>query len=99
LQGPRVHHISVPGEAAHTDGSEVAVRHYPDGLERALAELKLSSVAGTLVLVGAGLLGKVVCGETRRQGGIAIDVGSLFDAWAGLHTRRTMPAGLALPVS
>jgi hypothetical protein len=40
-----------------------------------------------LFLVAGGLLGKFYTATIRRHGGIALDVGSLVDAWTGRHTR------------
>ena len=40
-----------------------------------------------LVLVGAGLPGKLLVTEARARGGIALDLGSIFDHWLGLRTR------------
>ena len=34
---------------------------------------------GAPYLVGAGLMGKLICDQIRRSGGFAIDVGSIFD--------------------
>jgi hypothetical protein len=42
---------------------------------------------GCLVLVGAGYLGKWLVDVARAQGGVALDVGSVFDYWLGLTTR------------
>lgn len=42
---------------------------------------------GTLVLVGAGVLGKIYCYRVKQLGGVALDVGSMMDLWAGLKTR------------
>jgi hypothetical protein len=42
---------------------------------------------GRLVLVGAGYPGKWLVSEARRRGGIALDLGSIFDYWLGLNTR------------
>lgn len=42
---------------------------------------------GTLVLVGAGILSKIYCQVAADAGAVALDVGSLFDAWAGKATR------------
>lgn len=42
---------------------------------------------GTLVLVGAGIPGKVYCQWLKEAGCIAIDVGSVFDAWVGKASR------------
>jgi len=37
--------------------------------------------------VGAGYAGKIIIDEARQRGGIALDLGSIFDHWLGLHTR------------
>jgi hypothetical protein len=97
LDGPEVVNVLTPGDARHHFGHGATDPHYPEGLARLLGEIHDARVAGTVVLVGAGLLGKIVAGEARRAGGIAVDVGSLFDAWCGLRTRTSMPNDLELP--
>jgi hypothetical protein len=42
---------------------------------------------GRLVLVGAGYPGKILVNIARERGGIALDLGSIFDYWLGLRTR------------
>jgi len=42
---------------------------------------------GTVVLVGAGIPGKVYCQWLKESGCVAIDVGSVFDAWVGKASR------------
>jgi hypothetical protein len=42
---------------------------------------------GEIWFVAAGLFGKHYCETIRRRGGIAIDIGSLADQWAGYATR------------
>jgi tetratricopeptide (TPR) repeat protein len=58
----------------------------PQSLQRASAELD-EWPRGRLVLVGAGYAGKVVIDVARERGGIALDLGSIFDHWMGLNTR------------
>jgi hypothetical protein len=58
----------------------------PRSLERALGDLG-DSPKGNLVLIGAGYAGKVIVAEAKRRGGIALDLGSIFDHWLGQHTR------------
>ena len=43
---------------------------------------------GMVFLVGGGLYGKLYCNLIKSQRGIAIDLGSLFDAWLGIPSRR-----------
>ena len=42
---------------------------------------------GAPYLVGAGLMGKLICDQIRRAGGFAIDVGSIFDGWVENNSR------------
>ena len=49
--------------------------------------IRQSDLRGTLVLVGAGLFGKVYCQDARNAGAVAIDMGSAFDLLAGVSTR------------
>jgi hypothetical protein len=49
--------------------------------------LKSRDLGGTLVLVGAGLFGKVYIDDARNSGAVALDLGSAFDMLAGLATR------------
>ena len=51
------------------------------------AMLRREAGPRTLVLVGAGLFGKVYCHEAQRAGAVAIDLGSAFDLMAGVATR------------
>jgi hypothetical protein len=60
--------------------------HYPAAFERILAELSKPH-HGRLFLVAGGLLGKFYCAAIRANGGIALDIGSLVDAWTGHQTR------------
>jgi tetratricopeptide (TPR) repeat protein len=78
----------VPGEFGQPQLSDRARagRHFPDRYE-ALCESLAVPFEGALFLVGAGLLGKVYCKIIKERGGIAIDVGSVMDAWMGLNTR------------
>jgi hypothetical protein len=61
-------------------------RHYPNVFE-ALREPLSAVPRGHVVLVAAGVLGKVYCDWIKAAGGIAIDVGSAADYWCGYNTR------------
>ena len=52
-----------------------------------ILQQKLVEFPGMLFLVGGGLFGKLYCSLIKSQGGIALDVGSLLDAWVGVHSR------------
>jgi hypothetical protein len=68
-------HVVVPGPGDHV----------PDRYRTIRSEFDFSP--GTLVLVGAGIPGKVYCQWLKESGCVAIDVGSIFDAWVGRASR------------
>jgi hypothetical protein len=80
-----VHWVAVRGEAAHAGA--VAERHWPEGYAQTLQALEQVQ-PGALCLVGAGVLGKAYCAAIKARGGVAIDVGSLMDGWAGIASRQ-----------
>jgi hypothetical protein len=59
--------------------------HVPDRYREMRSELQFPE--GTLVLVGAGIPGKAYCQWLKESGCVAIDVGSVFDAWVGKASR------------
>jgi hypothetical protein len=79
----------IPEEAKFASDKDTVQRHYPERFEEIRATLKVNR-PGMLFLVGAGPLGKVYCRWIKEMGGIALDVGSIFDSWAGLKTRKFM---------
>jgi hypothetical protein len=60
---------------------------YISQLENVFSQ-RLVEHPGMVYLVGGGLYGKLYCNLIKSQGGIAIDLGSLFDAWLGIPSRR-----------
>lgn len=62
-------------------------KHYPDQYVKIESWMDKQDLKGALCLVGGGVLGKVYCNWYRDRGGIAIDIGSMFDQWAGYVTR------------
>ncbi len=77
----------VPGETRlppATRGAPAA--HFPD-VYRAVMTGLIVPRPGAVFLVAAGLLGKVYCARIKSLGGIAIDIGSVADAWMGFDTR------------
>ena len=85
---PEMKHSNL--EAAEKDTLIQADTHrtirFHEIVEHELPQL-LARHPGLVVLVGAGILGKMYCGKIKALGGIAIDVGSAMDLWAGLQTR------------
>jgi hypothetical protein len=76
----------VPGEARLPARGPISVPHFPDQFKQIMADVRVPR-PGAVVLVAAGLLGKIYCQHIRGLGGIAIDVGSVVDAWMGYGTR------------
>lgn len=64
-----------------------ATNHYPEVYDRIGRELRIESMSGQLVLIGAGVLGKIYAGWVGQAGGVALDIGSVFDGWAGVVSR------------
>ena len=65
---------------------DVSTNDYIEKLEGVLRK-QLVKFPGMLFLVGGGFYGKLYCEHIRAQGGVALDVGSLLDAWVGIHSR------------
>lgn len=61
-------------------------RTLPQSLDEVVGSLGDLS-RGRLVLVGAGYPGKWLAWVARQRGGVALDIGSVFDYWLGLNTR------------
>lgn len=88
-----------PISAEHDYPGPVTGPHYPDQYAAVRDRLTVPE-PGALFLVGAGVLGKVYCAWIRELGGVAIDVGSVLDGWAGVASRRRVawaPDLLGLP--
>ncbi|MCT4363320.1 MAG: hypothetical protein N3Z29_00240 [Synechococcaceae cyanobacterium MAG-AL1] len=78
----------IPGELNRRADAYGSDAHYPVIYGQVLAWIEASIRPGMLVLVAAGILGKIYCHAIREQGGIALDVGSVLDLCAGHgHTR------------
>ncbi|HVN01613.1 MAG TPA: hypothetical protein VMT68_15505 [Caulobacteraceae bacterium] len=61
----------------------------PSFLDRTRA--RLDAGPGVLHLVGAGPWSEIYCDWIKREGGVAVDIGSGFDLLAGLETRPIHP--------
>jgi len=79
----------LPGEKLFEEklGKEAtAGTHFPDVFDQIMHALS-RPLNGKLFLVSGGLLGKLYCAQIKKSGGIALDIGSLVDAWMGVQTR------------
>ena len=75
--------LQIPGEAGFRPDAFGSDAHYPAVFERTLATIEQRIGPGDLVLVGAGILGKIYCEAVRQRGGVAVDVGSVIDLCSG----------------
>lgn len=82
-----VHRIDVPHEYQAEPGRAYTERHWPEGYWRIMDEIQRTPAG--VYLVGAGSPGKVYAVHAAQQhGAVALEIGSLFDGWAGMtHTR------------
>lgn len=76
-----VHHIAVPGHYTWRGGQGLG--HYPE-LHKFVEQriVALGDLSGSLLLVGAGILGKHYCNLAKTRGAVALDIGAIFDSWA-----------------
>lgn len=80
---------AMPPQATH--GGLAERPHYPDRFNEVVRSLHVP-FDGAVFLIAAGQVGKVYCGEVKRRGGIAIDIGAVADAWMGLDDTRPFTA-------
>jgi len=85
--------IEIPGERLRVAEpgndsvlSEVS-SHYPVRYQQVLDKINLSTKPGSLWLIGAGLLANLYCMRVKEKGGVALDLGSLIDLYAGIKSR------------
>lgn len=81
-----VNSILIPPEKGRLSASNMAEGDHLEDHFRAISR-KCASMQGQVVLVAAGFLGKIYCSLIKEAGGVAIDIGSLADYWAGYSTR------------
>jgi hypothetical protein len=83
--------IRVPQEARTRDIALETrdMAHFPGAFKLIRDEIRDLAVPGQLVLCGAGFLGKTYCLDAFRQGAVVVDIGSVFDILAGIHSRTS----------
>lgn len=88
-----VHVVKIPAESASIpSGGGKVTSHFPEQyLDICNAIKSLSGVP--VFIVGGGILGKLYCALAKETGGVALDLGSIFDIWDGRVTRRYMKGG------
>jgi hypothetical protein len=74
---------AIPGELQQRGDGLPGPAHFPAVYEQTIAWIRTSIGKGDLVLIAAGILGKVYCQAVKEQGGIAVDIGSVVDLCSG----------------
>lgn len=84
----RVNKYTISPEAKFTSGYE-GDKHYPTQFNKIprWMDVVIKQSPGSLLLVGAGIVGKIYCNWWRDRGGVAMDIGGVFDLWYGRVTR------------
>lgn len=87
--GVEVTAITVPGNRRNPGvtgaPSQASEQHFGRAAEIAASIPR--NLDGMVFLVGAGLVGKQYCTMVKANGGVALDLGALLDAWDGRATR------------
>lgn len=76
-------HTKVAGHTRH-DASEALFECYP----RILEQIEEATRSFSLVIVAAGLIGKIFVARARQRGSVALDAGAMLDYYIGLQTRN-----------
>lgn len=77
--------IRIPEHAATAANGRPVGNHWPDAFRQ--VNLAIEALGPRLYIVGAGLLGKPYCARIKQVGGLALDIGSVFDVWANIGSR------------
>lgn len=80
--------IITPPEIMFEHNKYIGKSHYPDRFFEIKDEiLSMNNLSGKLLLYGAGFVGKIYGLFWKNQGGVAVDIGSILDRFAGKVTR------------
>lgn len=69
------------------EANKVKSDYYPKQFNEIIEFINKTDCEGKLCLVGFGMLGKYYVSKLKEAGGIAIDIGHVFDSWYGKITR------------
>ena len=84
--GREVSVMRIPAEQKFSETTP-SEPHFTMIFNRVKEQIRNEVQTGDVVLVGAGILGKIYCSLAKDQRAVALDIGSVFDAWEGLNTR------------
>jgi hypothetical protein len=81
-----INRFIISPEPTYTSGY-TGDKHFPEQFNQIKEWISNMDCTGQLCLVGAGIPGKIYNNWFRDQGGISLDLGSVFDGFAGKKTR------------
>lgn len=84
----KVELILTPPEIMFENSAYLGVPHYPNRFFEIKDKINsMGKLNGKLLLYGAGFIGKIYGLFWKNNGGVAVDIGSVFDKFAGKNTR------------
>jgi len=84
----KITHYKIPPEFKFEDDpSKITWNFYPEIHTKIKNNILKNNNEGKLCLYGAGLIGKDLGYYFKKTGGVAFDIGSVFDKWYGKVTR------------
>lgn len=83
-------HVPQENRTSNRSKSLLEAPHFPDVFYSVLDRIHRESLSGTMCFFGAGFLGKIYGLHVKHQGGCAVDIGSVFDAWGDVMGRSFM---------
>jgi hypothetical protein len=83
-----IEYYSLPGEQAYETPHDknISINIF-DRISEILISLRSENRKGQLLIFGAGPIGKIIGCEFSKSGGVALDIGSVFDLFVGKLTR------------
>ena len=76
----------IPGEYVYEDNKKID-DYYPNRFDELSTIIKGQDLKGKLLLLGGGFVGKQSGTLFSQQGGVSLDIGSVFDRFVGKMTR------------
>jgi len=83
----KIKHYKIPPEYKYEHDKNIDWNFYPEVHDSIRDEILSQDNRGKLLLYGAGALGKDLGFYFKKSGGVAFDIGSIFDRWYGKKTR------------
>lgn len=85
----KVNLIRIPGHSKYTPAHEIYSSHPKETFAEIVSTLK-EQAENKIYFIGAGVLGKIYARIIKEHGGIALDLGSVFDNWVGNKKRSSV---------